>query len=149
MADYYPPTGFHFSVAFEGFTKSEQDLRFQQVSGLSVQVQTEEIAEGGENRFKHRLPQGLAYEDLELKRGMVNDSELIFWCREAIEQFEFQPRNILISLLDEAHVPVSSWQVVHAFPVHWSISEFDAMQNQVTIETLRLQYQYFRYVSPD
>ena len=50
MANYYPPLGFHFKVFIENI-KSE--YQFQSVSGLQASLETEEIAEGGENRFKH------------------------------------------------------------------------------------------------
>ncbi len=145
--DYYPPTGFHFSVAFDGMTQSSQDTRFQSVTGLSVSVETEEFREGGENRFKHRLPIATRYDDLELKRGLTTHSELILWCRDAIEQFEFSPRNVVISLLDETHAPVASWQIVQAIPTAWSMSDLDAQRSEIAVETLRLQYQYFRNIN--
>lgn len=42
----YPAPGFHFLVAFELFPQRDIDVRFQEVSGLTVNVQTEEIREG-------------------------------------------------------------------------------------------------------
>lgn len=143
MTGQYPPAGFHFSVGFDGFPAAH-DVRFQSVSGLSATIETEDIREGGENRFKHKLPTGMNYEQLELKRGLVTDSALVRWCRDAVELFTFAPKNVHISLLDETHKPIVSWQVLNAFPVRWSISEFDAKQSAVVVETLQLQYSYFR-----
>jgi hypothetical protein len=45
MATYYPPVGFHFLVEFEGLGTESKDHQFQSVSGLSVDIETEEIAE--------------------------------------------------------------------------------------------------------
>ena len=53
MSNYYPPLGFHFKVEFANLSGEYQ---FQSVTGLSVELETEQIAEGGENRFKHKLP---------------------------------------------------------------------------------------------
>ena len=48
--------GFHFAVTFNGLGEKDLDARFQSVSGLDVKLDTEEIREGGENRFVHVVP---------------------------------------------------------------------------------------------
>ena len=68
----YPQPGFHFSVIFELFPQFPNDIRFQEVSGLSVDTEFEALAEGGENRFSHQLPTKTTYRDLQLKRGKYN-----------------------------------------------------------------------------
>ncbi|MBN2635670.1 MAG: phage tail protein [Prolixibacteraceae bacterium] len=140
MSNIYPPLGFHFKVEFANL-KSE--IEFQSVSGLTVELDTEDIAEGGENRFKHRLPVRSRYSKLVLKRGLLTDSSLIKWCREAVEDFNISPTNITISLLNEEHEPLMTWNVVHAYPVKWSMGDFNAEQSQVVIETMELVYNYF------
>lgn len=140
MAENYPPLGFHFKVEFSDFPGEYQ---FQSVSGLTVDVDTEEIAEGGENRFKHKVPVRTKYPNLILKRGLLVDSEMIKWCRESVENFQFKPTNLIVKLLNENHEPLLSWNVVHAYPVKWSMSDFHAEENKLAIETLELSYNYF------
>jgi phage tail-like protein len=140
MADYYPPLGFHFKVEFTGFSGEYQ---FQSVSGLTVDIETEQIAEGGENRFKHKVPVRTKYPNLVLKRGLLVDSEIIDWCKNALENFDFQPTDLIVKLLNEKHEPLMSWNVVHAYPVKWSVSDFHAEENKLVIETLELTYNYF------
>ncbi len=140
MAEYYPPLGFHFKVEFSDFPGEYQ---FQSVSGLTVDVDTEDIAEGGENRFKHKVPVRTRYPNLVLKRGLLVDSKVIKWCRDAVEDFQFKPTNLIVKLLNEKHEPLLSWNVVHAYPVKWSMSDFNAEENQLAIETLELSYNYF------
>ena len=64
MAAYYPPGAFHFKVEFNGVTGTDNDTeqRFQEVSGLSFDIETEELKEGGENRFTWKLPKRAAHE---------------------------------------------------------------------------------------
>lgn len=143
MADYYPPLGFHFKVEFTGFPG---EFEFQSVSGLTVSVDTEEIAEGGENRFKHKIPVRTKFPNLVLKRGLLVNSEIISWCRSAMEDFDFLPVDIVVKLLNEKHEPLLSWNVVHAYPVKWSISDFNAEENKLVIETLELNYNYFNVI---
>ncbi len=140
----YPPVGFHFSVVFELLLQTHNDFRFQSVSGLNVTLQTEQFAEGGENRFVHQLPKRLNYGDLELKRGMFVGSGLVRWCTDALENFEFRPTNLTISLLNDLHIPVAAWYVVNAYPVSWRVSEFNAERSEIAVETIKLKYQFFK-----
>jgi len=140
MSNYYPPLGFHFKVEFANLSGEYQ---FQSVSGLNVELETEQIAEGGENRFKHKLPVSTRYPNLVLKRGIRVDSSLTKWCREALEDFDIKPTNITISLLNEEHEPLMTWNVVHAYPIKWSVSEFNAEKSLVAIESIELAYNYF------
>ncbi len=145
----YPPVGFHFSVVVEMFPQTPQDMRFQSVTGLSVNIQPETVAEGGENRFKHQFPTVPQYDKLVLKRGLLNGSYITKWCKDAIEDFKFESHNVLITLLNNLHLPVAAWHVFNAYPVKVSISEFNAEQNTLVIETLELAYQYYKTIGLD
>ena len=146
MSTQYPPVSFHFKVEFNGISSQDSDVQFQSVAGLSVDIETEEFAEGGENRFKHKFPVRSKFPNLVLKRGMVTDSQLIKWCRNAIESFEFEPVDLTVKLLNENHEPLVTWNVVHAYPIKWEVAELDAEQSKVTIETIELAYNYFTLV---
>jgi phage tail-like protein len=144
MAGYYPPVGFHFSVSFDtSVTSSENDSLFQSVSGLNVELETESIKEGGENRFMHMLPVRSKYPNLVLKRGMLTDSEVIQWCLDAFENLEIRPADLQVSMLNENHEPLVTWNIKHAWPVKWNISDMSAEESKVMIETIELYYQFF------
>ena len=142
MADYYPPPGFYFRVEF-GISKNKNDVRFQSVSGLTVEYDVESYKEGGENRFEHKLPGRTKYADLVLKRGLLTDSEVIKWCLKAFRDREFEPANVTVSLLNEKGNSLKVWNVVHAWPKKWSVSDFNSGDNNVVVETLELSYRYF------
>lgn len=149
MASYYPPVGFHFKVEFPSNIEdadTTNDYQFQSVSGLSVDLETEEIAEGGENRFKHKIPIRTKYPNLVLKRGMLVGSGMIKWCKKALENFEIVPVNLTVKLLNEKHEPLLTWNIVHAYPVKWSVGDFNAEENKLVIETLELSYNYFKTI---
>lgn len=145
MGIYYPPVGFHFKVEIDGISKGDDDdVRFQEVSGLSVQLTTEDLKEGGENRFTHKLPAKASHNNLILKRGLLKNSKLIDWCIDAIENFNFKPHDMLVTLLNENHEPLLSWSIINAWPVKWSISDLNATSNAIVVETIELNYNYFR-----
>lgn len=156
----YPPVSFFFDVIFQGqspdgtaLDKEAVETRFQSVSGLSVDMQTETLKEGGENRFEHILPVRTKYSALVLKRGVVKDSKLVDWCNDALLNFDIQPMDVLVHLLHvkrsannqppEGIEPLMSWKVINAWPKKWSISDFNAEQGAIAIETLELNYSYF------
>ena len=155
MARTYPPVSFYFEVIFQGENLDRElvETRFQSVTGLSVDWQTETLKEGGENRFEHILPVRTKYSPLVLKRGVVKNSKMVQWCMDAIVDFDIRPMNMLIQLLHvkrpnpnqppKSIEPLISWKVINAWPKKWSISEFNAEQNSVAIETLELHYSYF------
>lgn len=143
MAGYYPPVSFHFKVEVLGLSPVSHDVRFTEVSGLSLEMGTEEVPEGGENRFVQKYPTQAKYPELVLKRGLLLNSEIVNWVRECIEDYRIQPKNVDIKLLNEQHQPLVTWHLVNAYPTRWSVSDLNASNNAVSIETLQLYYQYF------
>ena len=144
---YSMPRSFHFKVEFLGVSGTTQnDVKFQDVSGLNAEIGVEEVKSGGENRFSHRLPTRAKYNNLVLKRGMLTDSGLIGWFIDAVENFSFSPVTIIVKLLDKDDQPLQTWSFIKAWPVKWSVADFKATENAVVVETIELAYQYFRRV---
>ena len=142
MSTYYPPWGFYYRVVF-GDSKEPNEARFQSASGLSVEYDIEEFREGGENRFVHKLPVRTKYSDLVLKRGMLVDSATVKWFLAAFNDRSFEPKQVTVTLLSDKGDPLRTWNVVHAVPKKWTVSDFNANENSVVVETLELTYQYF------
>ena len=114
-----PFSSFHFRLSF--LTDPLQlDAAFQEVSGLSIKMDQEEVICGGENRFKYRLPTVPNYQNLMLKRGVTSSySPLRSWCDEILTggfqsddgllgnildgglNCAIKPRNLLLMLLNE------------------------------------------------
>ena len=142
MIDYYPPLGFYYKVEFS-VSKNKNDARFQSVSGLSVEYDMEEYKEGGENRFTHKLPVRTKFADMVLKRGMLTDYEVIKWFLSAFRDLEFMQADVNVILMNEKSEHLRAWKVVHAIPKKWLISDLNANESAVVIETLELSYRYF------
>lgn len=141
---YTPPVGFHFKVEVIGLTPLADDLRFAEVGGLALEVATEEVPEGGENRFVQRYPGRTKYGDLVLKRGLLKGSKIWDWARGCIEDLEIVPHDVNVTLLNASHEPLITWHLVGAFPVKWSVSDLNASANAVVIETMTLAYRHYR-----
>jgi phage tail-like protein len=145
MADYYPPWSFYYKVEFllGGGPAPTDDARFQTVSGLSVEYDYESFKEGGENRFEHKLPIRTKYADMVLKRGMLMGSQVLDWFTSAFRDRQFSPSDINVILMNEKGDPLRTWNVAHAIPKKWLVSDFNANENSLVIETMELTYRYF------
>jgi phage tail-like protein len=146
MSRYYPPVGFSFWVSFE-ISNEPIDIGFQEVSGISRELQTEDVTEGGENRFVHKLPTRASYTPLVLKRGLVVKSALTDWIQAALENLEIKPITVIVALLNERKEPLIAYQFINAYPLKWNISNFNAETSGIVVENLELYYQYFKIIN--
>ncbi|MGA9997452.1 MAG: phage tail protein [Pyrinomonadaceae bacterium] len=169
MADeYYPIGAFHFSVKVLdpitlgslavnlatgdfGSILTSIDASFQEVTGIESQFEVEEVVEGGENRFVHRLPRYTKYSNLVLKRGIVTKlSFLAEWFGLTIGSslsLPIIPMNVMVMLLNEDGWPAVVWFFAHAYPVRWEIAPMDSMDNKILTERLEFSYNYFQRVN--
>ena len=136
-----PILGMRFSVLFlaGGVVPNPLDIRFQRVSGLSAEVETEAVSEGGQNLYTQKLPRGIKYNNLVLERGMVVGSPLNLEFNAAMSLFKFATSNVLVTLLGEDRQPLAAWLFLKAYPVKWSTSDLNA-EPALVIDTLELAY---------
>lgn len=139
---FLPPVAFYFKVVIGDSLGSETS--FQEVSGLSVEMETENVKEGGENTFTWELPKGIKHGTLDLKRGLLNsESALYQWCYETLERSFANPINPLpvqVMLMNADGVALNTWFFTNAFPVKWSASELNSTKNDIVVESVSLRY---------
>lgn len=141
-----PMLGFRFGVFFLGKIGPSHplDFRFQSVSGLSISVEVKKEGGAGTNTVNSVLPEGLNYSNLVLKRGKPLVSTLSMEIQKSLESFQFSPRNVLVSVLDENALPINSYIFSEAFPVKWSLSGLEAESNAILVEEMELSYKSFK-----
>lgn len=134
--------GFRFGVFFfaGGLIPNPLDIRFQRVAGLSAEVTTTTVDEGGQNLYTQKLPQKISYGNLTLERGFVIGSPLNIEFNVAMSLFKFAPSNVLVTLLSEDGIPMAGWLFLKAFPVKWSTADLSASEDKVVIDSMELAY---------
>lgn len=134
---------FYFRVMLAGQGDSP-DSSFAEVTGLDAKREVETVAEGGENRFAHRLPGRVRHVPLILRRGLLPaESPLRAWCVSAIQSdlaTRVEPKQIDVDLLDPEGTPLVSWSVLRAWPLRMVMAPFSAAANAPSIETLELAF---------
>lgn len=143
---------FHFNVNFSDLKIGDQivkqkDIGFSEVSGIGAELQIEEVAEGGENQFVHRLPKPAKYRNLVLKKAMAATTQPIFqWAEQALYYMKFSTCTVTVSIMKDDKHPLASWKFENAYPVKLEIGNLDAQKGEIVIETLELAYRYSQRV---
>lgn len=137
-----PPTAFYFNVHFIGPVPI-LDMAFLEVSGLTMELETEEIDVGGGN--KRVIPIRQKHGNFVCKRPMspIGMSALSAWTavsmQGAVDQ-SILTTDVIVTLLSAIGTPQCAWYLATAYPVKWDISGFDSTKNEVAIETLEFAY---------
>jgi phage tail-like protein len=111
---------------------------FKECSGLRMEREVKEIAEGGLNERMHVLPGRNKYSRIVLKYGLMHTSALWDWYQVGLYDGDVQRLNFSIRLHNLKGEVVKTWHVKKAFPVKWEGPALNAESNQVAIETLEI-----------
>ncbi|HEY1050900.1 MAG TPA: phage tail protein [Prosthecobacter sp.] len=152
----YPPVAFAFRLQMLGSASMDDEAGFQDVSGLGMEMETESYHEGGQNFHRHTLPNGVKGGTLVLKRGLVSlEKPLYRWCERILQgglNSPITPASFNLQLLGARRDAsaagaealsgdvLKAWTFLRAWPTKWSLSSFNATENQVVMETLELSY---------
>jgi phage tail-like protein len=131
-----PFTAYRFSVEIDGIIAAG----FAEVSGLDVEIETEEYQEGGVNTHSHTLPTRATYPNLTLRRG-TTDLPLLYKWTESVVNGTVLRLPVLVFMLDETGVPTWGWSVRKAYPVKWSGPQLQADQGTVAMESVELAHE--------
>jgi phage tail-like protein len=126
---------FRFYVEIDGLAQAV----FTEMSGLQVETEVMEYAEGGSNGFVHRLPGRTKIGTITLKRGVTKSNEFFHWC-EDILYGRVTPRNMSVVMYDGAGAEMARWDFANAYPVKWTGPQFAADGKVAAVETLELAH---------
>lgn len=122
---------------------------FRSVSGLSVTVDTEDVVEGGQNGFVHKLPGRMTWPNLVFKRGITQTDSLFNWINEvsgdglATQQNKVTRCTGAVTVIGYDGSRLRSWNVVDIMPVRWTGPTFDADSNASLEEELEVTHHGF------
>lgn len=113
---------------------------FSECSGLEMSMTPEDYKEGGNNGTVLKFPNRVSWSNLTLKKGLGASTKLWDW-HYGFVIGEGKRRDGLVVLLNELHVPNSIWFFRRGLPVKYSAPAFNAMQNNVAIESLEIAHE--------
>lgn len=133
----YPLPAFHFQVEWGGTS-----IGFSEVSGLNIETQVIEYRDGASPEYGAiKMPGIPKYGNITLKRGIVPDDNEFFAWLNTTSLNTVERRDLVISLLNEAHEPVMTWKAKNAFPVKIEGPGLKSTGNEVAIESIEVAHE--------
>jgi phage tail-like protein len=124
--------------------------RFSEVNGLELSIETEDVQEGGQNSYVHKLPGRMTWPNIVLKRGVTQNDSLITWMQKSSgEQFTANGNKLTrstaaITLVGPTGTRLRSWEFDSAFPVKWTGPTFSVTATDIPMEELEITHHGFR-----
>jgi phage tail-like protein len=122
---------------------------FTECSGLSVEAEVEEVREGGQNHFSHKLPGRMKWPTIHLKRGIIDSDALFEWFmktsgRGFAEEHMLTRHTGQITVVSSDGNKLRGWSFEEAFPVKWTGPTLATSSNEAGSEELEIAHHGFR-----
>ena len=133
-----PLQKFMFRVTIPGLPAG---IGFQKVGGLSREVGVVEYLEGL-YEYTHKLPGREKVGEVTLERGSYADKELEAIYKKVLTDSNVR-NTVIIEILDRFGNAKRTYKLAEAWVSKWEGSDLDASSDDVAIEKLTLQFEYF------
>jgi phage tail-like protein len=135
----YPMTALHFRVSWGD---SNNTVSFSEVSGLTLESEPIEYRGGEDITLTVRKIPGLRkFGNVTLKRGIMPAENGFFEWWNTIQSGIAERRTVTISLLNEKHEPVMTWEIQQAWPVKVEGPPMNAKGNEIAIESIEFAHE--------
>ena len=133
-----PLQKFKFRLAVPGLPSG---IGFQKVSGLTHEVGVTEYDEGGFN-YTHKLPGRQKVGEVTAERGSYADNSFQNLLKQTLTNPSMR-NTVIFEQLDRFGEAVRTYKLAEAWVSKWESSDSDAGSDDVAIEKLTIQFEYF------
>ena len=114
---------------------------FAEVSGFDTFIEPIEYSAGDREAAPYLKMAGrIKYGNIILKYGMVEDRVFYDWIVKSLTS-EAERKEVAVSLLDENQAEAASWKVINAWPIKYTVQDFNAASNEIAVEILELAHE--------
>lgn len=139
-----------YSATFQVEVDGQAVGQFREVSGLELTIDADEIKEGGQNGFVHKVPGRMLWPNLVLSRGITQNDRFFSWVNESAgEGFAGKGNKVgrstvAVIMTDQQGKPLRTWELEGAFPVRWKGPQFSSEQSDNLTEELEITHHGFK-----
>jgi len=113
-------------------------LSFAKVSGLNMDLETEMISEGGHNGSGYiAAAPSKGVKTLQLQSGVLNKANSVM---DKMKPGIYLKQGLVIMMLDTQGKTMIKYVAERALVTKWEVSELDAQNGQVLIQTFEIAY---------
>lgn len=141
LADFFEShAGFRFAVVVSGITAAA----FTEFTLPSLQVETMDIKEGGQNTYVHKLPVRVSVGTATLRHGVTRDASLLQWYLQVLQgDIKNAMRQVTVVMYTVAGAPLITWDFRKAYPIKWTGPTLKSDNNAVAIEAVEFVHHGF------
>lgn len=133
----WPLPKFHFQVSW-----GDQQMSFQEVSGLDMQAEEIQYRSGDSKDFSPiKMPGLKKYGNVTMKKGIFKGDNKFWEWFAKIKMNTVERVAVTISLLDEEAKPIMVWKLRNAWPTKITGTDLKADANEVAIETIEIAHE--------
>ncbi len=133
----WPLVKFQFSVNI-----GDKEAFFQEVTGLSAEIQQIEYRAGNSKEFSAvKMPGIKKFGNVTLKKGIFKDDKGFWDLYKKVVMNTFERSTITISLLDEKNGVAMSWTLANAFPCKITVTDMKSDANEPAVETMEIAHE--------
>lgn len=139
-----------YSATFRVEVDGQEVGQFTEVSGLELTIATEDILEGGQNGFVHKVPGRISWPNLVLSRGITQNDKLFAWVSESSGEGFASKGNkvgrstVAVIMTSQQGKALRTWELEGAFPVRWKGPQFSSSGSEALVEELEITHHGFR-----
>ena len=127
---------------------------FSSVSGLQVTAETEDIQEGGQNGYVHKVPGRFSWPNVIFRRGLTQADALFDWMQKTSgEGFSSAGNKVTrstgaITAIAADGKRLRAWNLDAVLPIRWKGPDFDVESGTPLSEELEICHHGFRSGNP-
>ncbi len=129
---------FRFVVTVKGIPLGA----FTECSLPTIEVDVQDVQEGGLNTYTHQLPGRRKPARVTFRNGVGVASQMLAWYMETLQE-KFDRHDVSVVLLNGTLTPVMTWHFIDAYPVKWSGPQLRSDDNAIAIQSLELAFGEF------
>jgi phage tail-like protein len=134
----WPLPKFHFVVTFPRLGV----WWFQEVSGLETEVDVLEFRYGGAKQLAPmKKPGRPKVSDVTLKKGIFTGDTAAYLLFSLANTTKFKKSDVIITLLNENHMPEIIWTLRNAFPKKIESTSLNSQSSEIAAESMVLSYE--------
>jgi|FLYN01.1.fsa_nt_gi phage tail-like protein len=131
---------FRFTVSIDGMVYAA----FTECTLPSLQVETQDINEGGMNQYVHKLPVRVKPGSVTLRRGITKNDELLKWYLQVLQgKIKDATRTVTVVMYDSMLKPIATWTFQRAYPIKWGGPTLKSGDQALAIEELEIAHHGF------
>lgn len=117
---------------------------FSEIVLPSLTVKTEDVREGGQNTFLHKLPVNVDVGTFTLKRGITRDLYFLRWYMQIMRgDIRNATRIVTVVTHDALNVPIATYTFADAYPIKWRGPSLKASESAIAVEEIEFVHHGF------